>query len=302
MDLMKYFEAKITLPQWGKWHEVPQGNHPVGKSNETPRLLRSAGFTLAEGLITIGIIGVISALTIPSLIQKYQEKRTINQLKQTYSILSHAIKMAIADEGDIDGWCSINESTYSQDYLDCSDKMGDLLSRYIKNIQKCKGVNSPVACFATDYDTRHNSNWIAQVWKYPQYRLINGASLSIQAYNGDSLSRYWCKTDVNIKEGSSEVGIYGNRAYMMNCATIYVDINGFSKPNTDGKDLFAFQVYNNGIVPLGRKNVHSIIGFETCNGKRTGAAGSCTAWVLENNNMDYLHCNDLSWEGKHKCK
>ena len=28
----------------------------------------------------------------------------------------------------------------------------------------------------------------------------------------------------------------------------------------------------------------------------------CTAWVIINENMDYLHCSDLSWTGKHSCK
>ena len=42
------------------------------------------GFTLAETLITIGIIGVVAALTIPSIIQNYQEKTTIVKLKKHY--------------------------------------------------------------------------------------------------------------------------------------------------------------------------------------------------------------------------
>lgn len=29
---------------------------------------------------------------------------------------------------------------------------------------------------------------------------------------------------------------------------------------------------------------------------------NCTAWLLYNENMDYLHCDDLSWTGKTKCK
>ena len=29
---------------------------------------------------------------------------------------------------------------------------------------------------------------------------------------------------------------------------------------------------------------------------------SMTAWVLHNENLDYLHCNDLSWDGKHSCR
>ena len=45
------------------------------------------GFTLAEVLITLGIIGVVAALTLPSLIQNYKEKATVTAVKESYSIL-----------------------------------------------------------------------------------------------------------------------------------------------------------------------------------------------------------------------
>lgn len=40
------------------------------------------GFTLAEVLITLGIIGVVSAITIPSLISKYEKQATVTKLKK----------------------------------------------------------------------------------------------------------------------------------------------------------------------------------------------------------------------------
>ncbi len=49
-----------------------------------------SGFTLAEVLITLGIIGVVAALTMPSVINNYKEKETIAKLKKTYSVLSQA--------------------------------------------------------------------------------------------------------------------------------------------------------------------------------------------------------------------
>lgn len=51
-------------------------------------------FTLAETLITLGIIGVVAALTIPSIIKNYQKKQTAIKLKQTYSLLTQGIRMA----------------------------------------------------------------------------------------------------------------------------------------------------------------------------------------------------------------
>lgn len=60
---------------------------------------RKGAFTLAEVLITLGIIGVVAALTLPSLIQKYQEQVLENQLKKMYSTISQGIQKAMADDG-----------------------------------------------------------------------------------------------------------------------------------------------------------------------------------------------------------
>ena len=56
-------------------------------------------FTLAEVLITLGIIGVVAALTLPSLIQKYQDQVLENQLKKMSSTISQCIQKAMADDG-----------------------------------------------------------------------------------------------------------------------------------------------------------------------------------------------------------
>ena len=52
------------------------------------------GFSLSEVLITLGIIGVVAALTIPNIIKNYQKHKTINRLKTTYSTLNNALEMA----------------------------------------------------------------------------------------------------------------------------------------------------------------------------------------------------------------
>jgi hypothetical protein len=75
-----------------------------------------------------------------------------------------------------------------------------------------------------------------------------------------------------------------------------VDTNGKQPPNILGKDLFRFYVTKNTIVPEGTTD-ETLYKFDNCLGGDFG----CTAWVLMNENMDYLHCNDLSWNGKTKC-
>ena len=62
------------------------------------------GFTLAEVLITLGIIGVVAAMTLPSLIQKNNNKVVETRLKKFYSSINQAILMAEADYGDKKIW------------------------------------------------------------------------------------------------------------------------------------------------------------------------------------------------------
>ena len=65
---------------------------------------RKNGFTLAEVLITLVIIGVIAALTIPNLMQKYQEQTTVKKVQKFYSTLSNAYSLAVKENGSVKDW------------------------------------------------------------------------------------------------------------------------------------------------------------------------------------------------------
>lgn len=58
-------------------------------------------FTLAEVLITIGVIGVVAAITIPTLVTSYQKRMTVNRLKASYSKLAQALEAASDDYGPV---------------------------------------------------------------------------------------------------------------------------------------------------------------------------------------------------------
>ena len=60
------------------------------------------GFTLAEVLITLGIIGVVAALTLPGLIASYKKKALETRIKKFYSVLNQAYKMKIAQDEALD--------------------------------------------------------------------------------------------------------------------------------------------------------------------------------------------------------
>ena len=64
----------------------------------------SSAFTLAEVLITLGIIGVVAALTIPTLIANHRKQEVATKLEKVYSVMNQAIRMSEAEYGDVAGW------------------------------------------------------------------------------------------------------------------------------------------------------------------------------------------------------
>ena len=61
-------------------------------------------FTLAEVLITLGIIGIVAAMTLPTLIEKHKKKVFVTKMKYTYSVLNNAFLMAQQEYGDPKDW------------------------------------------------------------------------------------------------------------------------------------------------------------------------------------------------------
>ncbi len=91
------------------------------------------GFTLAEVLITLGIIGVVAAMTMPALIGNYKKKQTVTQLKKVYSALLQSVELSKLENGDIENWnWSLNSYDFFMEYLaskfqvlkNCGNKSG----------------------------------------------------------------------------------------------------------------------------------------------------------------------------------
>ena len=96
---------------------------------------RKTAFTLAEVLITLGIIGIVAATTMPALIENHRRHVIESRLKQFYSMINQAVKMSVIDNGDVENW----------DILPLDDQDADIewinkyLSKYltILKIDKC---------------------------------------------------------------------------------------------------------------------------------------------------------------------
>ena len=80
--------------------------------------MKFKAFTLAEVLITLGIIGVVAAMTIPNLIAKLDHNGKISKLRKAQSIINQAIKLSVNENGDYEGWDNtLRTKDYVQTYL-----------------------------------------------------------------------------------------------------------------------------------------------------------------------------------------
>ena len=105
---------------------------------------RKIAFTLAEVLITLGIIGVVVALTIPTIATKYRKYVLLNKIEHTYTLLNNTLERAKVDYGtDINQW-EISEGTK----LDKSTFfVENYMLPYLNVLQYCGSDYTKQGCF-----------------------------------------------------------------------------------------------------------------------------------------------------------
>jgi len=103
-------------------------------------------FTLAEVLITLGIIGVVAALTIPTLIMHHRKQVIETRLKKFYSMFNQAILLSTVDNGEISTWQYFQDDKYDEDgnAINQADKIDESFQKYLAPYMKIvskKAVN-----------------------------------------------------------------------------------------------------------------------------------------------------------------
>jgi len=229
-------------------------------------------FTLAEVLITLAIIGVVAALTIPALVQNYKERANVTKVKKYYSLVNNVIRLAVAENGEVPNWGELTKSEES------AQMIGNKLKKYLKVSEDCgtgtcKNYKVGVVNFLNGRTDPRDMDFSKN--NFYKLGLIDGTELIIRL------------------ENDPEFGLY-------------LDTNGNKAPNTLGRDIFNFGgVSSSGDwkgIRTGVDPSDSSRGWIGCN-PRFGEGWDCTAWVLNKGNMDYLRCADeLTWNGKTSCK
>lgn len=189
------------------------------------------GFTLAEVLITLGIIGVVAAMTLPTLSMKTQNAECRAALKVAYSLLTNAATRMKADD------VSVNPRDYPsntfvltfRNYFKLAHKGGtywDCTNNDIF-ITTEESENNPGTTDTAYFTYNRSRNIYTKLLDDGQFILANGMLVAFE---------------------NNPTSFEGNGSIY-----IHVDVNGKSKkPNVWGIDLFTFQFMNNGqILPMG---------------------------------------------------
>lgn len=220
------------------------------KKSQIKKQYQKTGFTLAEVLITLLIIGVISSIVIPALISETQDAELHTAWKKTYADLDQTTKRIMMDNGGTMKGSFINFDDLKNNYL-----------KYLSYNKKCGGNAGVGNCW-------HQSG----KWFYPN--------------NGGGITNWtWC-AGAMLNNGVLILidGDYPNcnpTSGYPHCGYIFVDVNGFKGPNTIGKDIFGLHILEKGIKPFGSQGD----GMETyCNNTYNGwcAGCGCSAKYLYN--------------------
>ena len=220
-------------------------------------------FTLAETLVVIGIIGVVSALTLPNLNSSTGNKEKVAKVKKIYQNLNDARGRAEAVYGPFQTWF-INDPS-NDNGVTKGRRFGERMTQFMKVSKDC-GMAANQGCFPTNKPIRYRNGTLSQSnWdeKINVYKVITADGATI--------------------------GFYHNG--------ITIDIDGPTKgPNGKGDDVFTFELDNNmGIVPNGTKaSLAGTLTFAQILTDLKNSGQYCALWITRYDNADYLQFTDTS--------
>lgn len=226
---------------------------------------KKLAFTLPEVLITLGIIGIVAAMTIPALINKKQKAEIETQLKENYSIIQQSLKMAENDDIAIDSYLAENiESVKSWFYTNLAPYMK--YSHVCFNAEGCWQSMGPTKTLAGTV-ARYNQTNIGVGYNIVTIKLNNGANVSFDSYGTN---------DIKTLLGR-------NCTYEDKALGIFIDVNGDRKPNIIGKDIYVAVWTDKGLLPAGIDETEATVDSNCSATANTVNAGYYCLLKVKNN-------------------
>ncbi len=199
-------------------------------------LVMKKGFTMAEVLITLGIIGIVAAMTLPTLINKCDLYVRQQQFKKAYSILSNALQKADFELGGVK--CYYSKITGISNEISECQLLYSTMANYFNKIKFCNGNALADGCLPPNsYKSAENV--------YAE----NNPNLDPDEAE-DYFNRNCGGFNKNYIENISKAYIFNDGLIMIPYATgthplFAFDINGHKGPNKWGYDLFVFNIRKN---------------------------------------------------------
>lgn len=187
------------------------------------------GFTLSEVLITLGIIGVVAALTIPSVVNNYKKQQFRTGLKKEYSVLLQALDMYKGANGEPlkKENCTLQRVAFK-----------NIIKPYLKILVDCENGEEVT---------------------YTKC-LVNGVytgKYTYKTYSGiNARETFFDDGQLILNDGSHLLFENSNSVTFNGTVYVSVDINGYNKlPNKWGEDVFTFQLMDDGrLLPMGAED------------------------------------------------
>lgn len=243
--------------------------------------MKKSGFTLAEVLITLGIIGVVSALTIPTLVKRNTNETHVQQLKKFYATLSQAVDTAMAENSTNTLKETMLGVPESASAAQSKAAVNSFLNEYFKVAVDCD--STPTPCFADSYKRLDGEDFVLANAK-STYIVSGDAGKCVSLADGTAVCLWSAiKPTYSIWYGS------GNYHDM---TQLHVDVNGAKGPNILGRDLFALELYSDGkigdhydasqLTYFGKDTL-----LERCSETVYTGAGCLSVIILDGWKMDY---------------
>lgn len=230
---------------------------------------RSNGFTLAEVLITLMIIGVVSALTIPTLITTITKLQYVSSLKKDYAVIAEAYNLI---KSDYDG--NILSNPYFGSATNTGAEDIGALNALATKINFLKNCGSGTGCW---YNTP--LKWLGETGVATATPDTDWSGSNAKAILLDGTT-----VMINIWGTSCTSGPVGTPLEGTVCGALYLDVNGAAGPNVTGRDFFNFWISTKGIYPHGLPGD----GFTCVPGSSASATSDGCAWkVITEGAMNY---------------
>lgn len=201
-------------------------------------------FTLAEVLITLGIIGVVAAITLPSLIQNYKKQVYVAGAKKAVSVISNLLEKEMAAEGVSsitdtrlysETSCIVDDNGYCEDGYNTTAVFEEIVPKYLNVIKtchedSCNDIKYGIVIENNCSDDKCNFKFTDSTDKIrgEMGGHVDNFNEPYIFYTADGMIYYF---------RGGEAGI-----------AVDIDTNGKHGPNVEGYDLFCITIYGNKLV------------------------------------------------------